>query len=94
MCHIYVDSGHAYTYRQTSAFVDAASKPGFPFRKLGSGDSPQAGDVVVYPGHMSIYAGDGQVWSAHKTGYSYDEFPVKYFGTPSGYYRYQYPPGQ
>jgi RHS repeat-associated protein len=92
---IYAESGYPYTYQAANGSFSgpAAASNGFPFRPLGPNEAPQAGDIVLYPGHMSIYDGNGGVDSAHKTGYPYDHFPkVTYFGPPQGYFRYQLPP--
>jgi cell wall-associated NlpC family hydrolase len=91
---IYGNVGYRYDYRQSSAFDDYARLPHSPFRELDDKEARQAGDVVLYRHHMSIYAGDDLVWSAHKTGFGFAKFSVSYFGPPLGFYRYQiYAPG-
>ena len=90
---IYDEAGYVYSYSKSGDFDYMAAQEGFPFRKLQGTESLQPGDVVLYQGHISIYDGQGGVWSAHKTGWPFDQFPsVTYFGKPTGYYRYQLPP--
>lgn len=86
---IYSGAGFPYNYTQTSDFARMANTGEIPFRKLGDNEEPQPGDVVLYHGHMSIYAGDDSVWSARKPGYPFDNYPVDYFKDFLGYYRYQ-----
>ena len=86
---IYSQSGLRYRYTETARFAAAAASETIPFRKLDPSEAPRPGDVVFYPsGHMSIYAGAGTVWSAHKAGYNFARFPVGTFGRHV-FYRYQ-----
>jgi hypothetical protein len=81
--------------RLSSSRISAsAAREVFPLRALGPDESPQTGDVVLYQGHMSIYADDESIYSARRTGKTFDNFPsVSYFGNPTGYFRYQAPSG-
>src|ERR1700756_2871500 len=55
---IYDSAGFRYEYTQSSEFDRLAHTPYSPFRRLWGNEAPQPGDVILYPGHMSIYAGD------------------------------------
>jgi RHS repeat-associated protein len=88
---IFNDNGLPFPYRTTSQFEGAASQPGFPFRALGPNDTIRPGDVILYPGHMSFYGGNGMVYSAHRTGRNFDIFPIDYFGKHYRAFRYQVP---
>ncbi len=96
-CKIYDAAGDAYAYTSSGAFAAAAAQVGsFPFYELAPGQSPQPGDVILFPWHIAIYAGDGMMYTTHGTAsapgtYGLDE--VKNFGTPLGYYRFQTPAG-
>jgi hypothetical protein len=87
-----------YSYTASWQFADAASKEGFPFRALDSGENLQPGDVLHFPGHIAIYAGqdaagDDTMWTA-VSGHDreYKLMKVKYWGKkPDAYYRYQVP---
>jgi|GEM_PF-3020587 len=72
--------GIDYPYTRSDDFADAANHGKIPFRKLDANEEPQPGDVVLYDGHMAIYAGNGKVWSAHRTGKPYKQFNVGTFG--------------
>ena len=78
--------GIDYDYTESGKFAERAASGKIPFRKLDANEEPQPGDVELYKGHMSIYAGDGQVWSAHRSGVKFDSVPVNTFGKPT-YYR-------
>jgi len=91
VCSIYGQAGNAYSYTTSRSFAAAAAREGFPFRPLISSDTPQLGDVVLYPGHLSIYTGNQTVLSAHRTGLPFAQFPTSYFGKAVGYFRYQLP---
>jgi cell wall-associated NlpC family hydrolase len=86
---IYCNAGYPYDYTTTAAFDAYARRPNSPFRKLSVGEAAQRGDVVLYPGHMSIYAGSSMVWSAHKTDQPFRMFGVTFFNMHFRYYRYQ-----
>jgi cell wall-associated NlpC family hydrolase len=86
---IYSDAGYRYDYKPSGAFDLYARMPSSPFRKLDDNEGPQSGDIVLYRGHMSIYAGNKSIWSAHKPGKQFDKFPLLYFPLLLGYYRYQ-----
>ncbi len=91
ICVIFGLAGDPYRYSRSDDFAANAAREGFPFRALNPGEALQVGDVVQYPGHLSIYAGDDQVYSAHKTNYPFGQFSITFFGRPTGYYRYQIP---
>ena len=61
---IYGEAGYPYgmIYRPTSQFPMNPS-----FMEVIHG-FPQEGDVAWWPGHVAIYAGEGQIWTAHHTG--------------------------
>jgi cell wall-associated NlpC family hydrolase len=79
---IYGEAGSPYLYRDSSSF------PGSEFKEV---PSPLPGDVVWWSGHMAIFAGEGKVWSARRTGFVYGLYPIEWFikdyGPPT-YYRY------
>ncbi|AZN36331.1 C40 family peptidase [Iodobacter ciconiae] len=54
---IYKEAGFPYVYQTTSTFIDYANKT-HRFReiKLAADETPQAGDVLWWSGHMAIYA--------------------------------------
>lgn len=53
---IYGAAGFPYPYRQTSTFEEYA-RTSNRFRKIDPATTPmQAGDVLLWPGHMAIYA--------------------------------------
>lgn len=89
---IYRQAGLDYRYADTADFAAAAANGTIPFREVADADR-QPGDVVLYPaaGHMSIYAGDGMVWSAHKANLPFSEFRINCFdkGGTHRIYRYQ-----
>ena len=85
------EAGHPYPYTRSDDFPGAAASGKIPFREVDPKDR-QPGDVVVYdgPGHMAIYAGDGDVYSAHHpNGFPFDQRPVGYFHGRQRYFRYQ-----
>jgi cell wall-associated NlpC family hydrolase len=96
-CKIYDQVGNVYSYRSSGQFAGAAATEGFPFRQLTTNESFQQGDVILFKGHMAIYAGqDGNgnslMWTARGAGRPYTQMPMKYWGSqPIGYYRYQVP---
>lgn len=98
-CKIYDQVGDAYKYKSSGAFAAAAAREGFPFRQLSTNEALQAGDIILFNGHMAIYAGQATngndlMWTARGAGRPYIEMPVKYWGSkPVGYYRYQVPGG-
>ncbi|RQR56329.1 peptidoglycan endopeptidase [Burkholderia sp. Bp9125] len=52
----YVEAGFPYPYQSTGAFAAFAVKSN-RFRKIDPSKQPlQAGDVLLWPGHMAIYA--------------------------------------
>jgi hypothetical protein len=56
-CYIYKDAGFPYPYQSSSNFANFANKT-HRFREIniGGGEKMQAGDVLLWPGHMAIYA--------------------------------------
>ena len=53
---IYVEAGFPYPYQSTASFADFAAKT-HRFRKIDpTKDKMQAGDVLLWPVHMAIYA--------------------------------------
>lgn len=85
---IYVDAGYSYTYTNSGNFAASAANGSIPFKEVSESER-QPGDVVLYPGHMSIYAGDGMVWSAHQTGVAFRISSVTVFRGAPRYFRYQ-----
>jgi cell wall-associated NlpC family hydrolase len=77
--------GIDYDYTESGKFAERAASGKIPFRKLDANEEPQPGDVVLYKGHMSIYAGNGQVWSAHREGVKYQRGSVDDFGKHTFY---------
>jgi cell wall-associated NlpC family hydrolase len=77
--------GIDYDYTESGKFAERAASGKIPFRKLDANEDPQPGDVVLYKGHMSIYAGNGQVWSAHREGVKYQRGSVDDFGKHTFY---------
>lgn len=54
--HSYKEAGFPYPYQSTAAFVDFARKSN-RFRKIDHHKVPlQAGDLLLWPGHMAVYA--------------------------------------
>jgi hypothetical protein len=86
---IYQTAGFPYAYVRTADLPAMAGVLHFPIRKLATSETPQEGDIVLFDGHISIFAGHGIIWSAHKTGTRFDSFPLDYFGPILGYFRYQ-----
>jgi hypothetical protein len=84
---IYGEAGYNYTYAFSGSFAADAKNGSIPFKEV-TANERQAGDVVLYDGHMSVYAGDGKVWSAHQTGVKFQFGSVSDFGKPR-YFRYQ-----
>ena len=87
---IYGESGHPYPYTRSDDFPGAAERGKIPFREVDQKDR-QSGDVVVYDGRgQAIYAGNGNVYSAHhQGGNAFDRGRVGgYQGRPR-YFRYQ-----
>jgi len=88
---IYAESGHPYPYTRSGEFAGAANAGRIPFREIDPKDR-QPGDVVVYDGrgHMSIYAGNGDVYSArHEGGKPFGRLPANQFQGRQRYFRYQ-----
>ena len=56
-CVIYDQVGDPYDYTDSRRFAAAANQEGFPFRVLATNETPQVGDVILFSGHMAIYAG-------------------------------------
>lgn len=52
---IYEDAGFPYVYQSTGAFQRYAEDTR-QFSKLTDKDTPQAGDILLWSGHMAIYA--------------------------------------
>ena len=53
---IYKEAGFPYPYQTTAAFVQFANKTNI-FREINPDKTPmQIGDVLLWPGHMAIYA--------------------------------------
>jgi len=53
---IYIEAGFPYPYQSTASFVAFANKTS-RFRKIDlSKNKPQAGDILLWSGHMAIYA--------------------------------------
>jgi hypothetical protein len=98
-CQIFDQVGLVYKYESSGQLAAAAAQDGFPFRQLTANEVPQSGDVILFTGHMAIYAGQDNngnalMWTARGVGRPYTEMPVKYWNTrPIGYYRYQVPNG-
>ena len=85
---IYKEARFAYDMK----YWPSSQFPANPHFKLVSNALPQEGDVAWWPGHVAIYAGDGQIWTAHHAGgptCSQDELSnwVKRKG-PVKWYRY------
>jgi hypothetical protein len=91
---IFEESGLNYEYKTSANFATAAAKEGFPFRVLESGEAHQPGDVVLFNGHMAIYAGQDngvdRMWSASSGKGQYIQMDVKNFGKPAlNWFRYR-----
>jgi hypothetical protein len=95
--NIYKNMGLPYTYTPSGSFASAAATGHIPFRKV---DVPrealQAGDVILYHGHMAIYAGKDAnghdvVWNAREPGKKFSQSPMDKTGHVAGVYRYQAP---
>ena len=52
---IYKAAGFPYPYQMSGAFLTYARHSGL-FRALSSGEQPQDGDILAWPGHMAIYS--------------------------------------
>ena len=53
---IYLEAGFAYPYKQTSNFAAYVEQSG-RFREVAAEpDRLQAGDILLWPGHMAVYA--------------------------------------
>jgi cell wall-associated NlpC family hydrolase len=82
----YLDAGFSYEYLSTSTFPSSPH-----FEKV---ETPQAGDVVLFNGHMGIYnphpseAGK-TILNAGSKGVGYGR--PSWYGTIVGYYRYKKP---
>ena len=80
---IYKEAGFPYQHVSTREF------PEEHFRLVTG--IPQIGDIVLWEGHMAIYAGDNQVLSARREGFKYGLYPEEWFGKEKSYYRYYRP---
>lgn len=58
----YNNAGFPYDYSTTREFADNDM-----FRQS-PGNTPQVGDVALWKGHMAVYAGNGQIYTAHRPG--------------------------
>jgi cell wall-associated NlpC family hydrolase len=88
---IFDEAGLGYKYTESTKFSEAVKNGKIPFRKV-EADEIQPTDVVVFEGvgHMAIYAGNGNVYSARRTGDNpYGVYPMQWFGANRSYYRYQ-----
>jgi len=94
---IYDALGDTYRYVMADDFAAAAAKEGFPFQKLPDNMPRQPGDVLIFEGHMAIYAGqdpngNGLMWTASLRKQQYMLQQIRFFGKPVvGTYRYQVP---
>ena len=65
---IYTEAGFPYRYQSTSKFVEYASSTN-RFRKIDlAKDKLQSGDILLWPGHMAIYAPFPEGHEKHDTG--------------------------
>ena len=87
---IFKEAGHPYPYADSRKFPAAAEKGEIPFREV-KPEERRPGDVVVYDkaGHMAVYAGNGDVYSARREGRPFGRLPVGEFSGRPRYYRYQ-----
>lgn len=94
---IYDALGDPYDYKMANDFGAAADKEGFPFKRLDTNEARQPGDVLQFPGHLAIYAGQDTkgndlMWTASTSKQSFVLQKVQYFGKPViGTFRYQVP---
>jgi YD repeat-containing protein len=58
----YTNAGFPYEYSTTREFTYN------DMFKLSPGNTPQVGDVALWKGHMAVYAGNGQIYTAHRPG--------------------------
>jgi RHS repeat-associated protein len=63
--HGYVNANFPYDYSQTKNF---ATNPSF---KPAPKNIPQLGDIALWGDHMAVYAGNGEIYTAHRPGISY-----------------------
>jgi RHS repeat-associated protein len=85
----YNNAGFPYVYSRTKEFAQN------PMFKPSPANTPQIGDVALWNGHMVVYAGDGEIYTAHRPGgaaYSADTLSdwTKNLGNPN-WYRYYKP---
>jgi cell wall-associated NlpC family hydrolase len=88
---IFDEAELGYKYTDSSSFSEAVKSGKIPFRKVETNEI-QPTDIVVFEGvgHMAIYAGNGNVYSARRTGgHPYGVYPMQWFGANRSYYRYQ-----
>jgi len=65
---IYIEAGFPYPYKRTANFLDYVQSS-HRFREVElARDSMQAGDVLLWPGHMAIYAPFPEGHPKRKTG--------------------------
>ena len=91
---IYHEAGKDYPYTPSKNFADATASGKIPFREISTSEK-QPGDVVLYPGHMSISDGknfDGggdKVHSANRDGGKpFGQTQESYYGTNARYFRF------
>lgn len=91
---IYQNVGFPYRYLSTHEFAQAAAQPDSHFRKLNPGEKFQEGDIVLYLGHMGLYAGKvngaDKIWNASHHGAIYGQGNMYVHGREVlGVYRYR-----
>jgi cell wall-associated NlpC family hydrolase len=69
---IFSDAGFPYRYTSSSAWAAAVDDGRIPFRRLPAGEELREGDVLRFPGHLAIYAGNGEMWTARRSFYKPD----------------------
>ena len=95
---IYEAAGLAYSYRASGAWASSVDSAQIPFRRLSAEESLQLGDVLRFSGHLAVFAGEGKMWTARRSGYTNGEYfnrpfthmAVQYWGNPVlARYRYR-----
>jgi len=91
--------GRPFEYKASWQWDSAVSNGSIPFRRLAVDEALQVGDVIRFNGHLAIYAGDGEMWTARRSIYnsagsyenkSYTKMRVDWWGPqPVANYRYQ-----